>query len=305
VPDSRFTAADRIVVFGDVIDDVVAIPRGPIRTDTDTPSSITVNAGGSGANTAAWLGAIGAPVDFVGRVGAADVERHSALLATAGVRPHLVGDPERPTGTIVIIVDGHRRTMLTERGANAAFDPDAVTDELLSGAALVHFTGHTLFGEHDRSDRAASIRRLIVRALARGVEVSVDPGSAGFLTDYGVPEFLAAVAGTGLLFPSLDEGRLLTGRDNPLEIAAELTSIFPVVALTLGIEGVVLAERGRAPDHLVAPVTEAIDPTGAGDAFCAGFLGAWVRTHDIEVAAAEAAELAAQAVTIVGGRPLS
>jgi len=53
----------RIVVFGDVIDDIVVVPSGPIRPDTDTPSSIRNSPGGSAANAASWLGSAGAQVD--------------------------------------------------------------------------------------------------------------------------------------------------------------------------------------------------------------------------------------------------
>ena len=76
-----------ILVVGDVIDDTVVIPSGPIRPDTDTTSTIRRVAGGSAANTAAWLAALGADVSFVGAVGKADVARHAALLP--GVDAHL------------------------------------------------------------------------------------------------------------------------------------------------------------------------------------------------------------------------
>ncbi|MCC6854982.1 MAG: hypothetical protein IT189_02860, partial [Microbacteriaceae bacterium] len=82
-------AGQRIVCFGDLIDDVVAVPQGPIRDDTDTEASIRILPGGSAANTAAWLGSLGADVDFVGIVGSADVARHEASLP--GVRAHLRG----------------------------------------------------------------------------------------------------------------------------------------------------------------------------------------------------------------------
>src|ERR1700712_1943141 len=84
-------ARSRIICFGDVIDDVVAIPDGPIRDDTDTPSSIRFRPGGSAANTAAWLGSLGAAVDFVGVVGRDDVGRHGAALDRVGAVSHLRG----------------------------------------------------------------------------------------------------------------------------------------------------------------------------------------------------------------------
>lgn len=289
----------RVVVFGDVIDDIIATPTGPIREDTDTPASIKRRAGGSAANMATWLAHAGGTVDFVGRVGVMDLERHSQILRTAGVRPMLAADHVLPTGTIVIIVDGDRRNMLTERGANAALEPDAVSDAILDGASVVHFTGYSLFGRAD----VTGFRKLIKRAKARGVDVSVAAGSSGFLADFGPSRFLDAIAGAAILFPNLDEGRTLTGLDDPREIAERLARSFPVVVLTLGAQGVLVAGRGEEPFLVAATAASTTDPTGAGDAFCAGFLREWIASHDRRAAAEAGSRLAAQAVEIIGGRP--
>ncbi len=289
---------NRVVVFGDVIDDVIVTPRGAIRPDTDTPSSIEIRAGGSAANMATWLASVGTPVDFVGRVGVMDIERHSRILREAGVRPMLAGDHELHTGTIVIIVDGDQRNMLTERGANAALDPDAVHDSILDGASAVHFTGYSLFGR----DSTSGFKRLIKRARALGVQVSVDPGSAGFLEDFGAPKFLDAIGGAQLLFPSLEEGRVLTGLTDPTEIAQNLAKKFPVVVLTQGRGGVIVAGGGEVLD-LEVTQTNPVDPTGAGDAFCAGFLSDWIVSANYRSAAMAGAALASKAVGLIGGRP--
>ena len=74
------TIAGTIVVVGDVIDDIIVRPQGAIRTDTDTPALIERHPGGSSANTAAWLGHIGADVHFFGQVGEADNARHTREL---------------------------------------------------------------------------------------------------------------------------------------------------------------------------------------------------------------------------------
>jgi sugar/nucleoside kinase (ribokinase family) len=289
----------RIVVFGDVIDDIVVVPSGPIRADTDTPSSIRHRAGGSAANVASWLGHTGVGVDFVGRVAASDVLKHSSILRAFGVTPHLEGDEELPTGTIVIIVDGNSRSMLTERGANDRFSADAVTDELLAGAALVHFTGYSIY--HGQNQDA--IARLFAWAAAEGVAVSVDPASAGSILDFGAERFLDLVARATALVPNLEEGRVLTGRDDPFAIAASLAERFPLVALTLGNGGVLIAEPGAQPVLVEAVPAPAVDPTGAGDAFTAGFLAEWARHGDALAAARAGVALAARAVTVVGGRP--
>ena len=289
----------RIVVFGDVFDDIVVVPNGPIRSDTDTASVIRTRAGGSAANTAAWLGTLGAPVDFVGRVAAADLSRHADALASCGVTPHLIADGELPTGTIVVLVDGERRSMLTEKGANALLTADAVSDGLLDAASLIHFTGYSLFG----SGREAAAARLMLRAAERGIGISVDPGSAGFIADLGVERFLAAVDGAALLFPNLEEGRLLSGLEEPHEVAAALAERFAVVALTLDTAGAVVATADGV-QHVASEPATVIDPTGAGDAFAAGFLASWLLSPDPLAAANAGARAGALAVSRTGARPV-
>lgn len=282
----------RIVCFGDIIDDIVVVPNGAIRDDTDTDAVIRNRPGGSPANTAAWLASLGAAVDFVGTVGVGDAARHVAALP--GVTAYLREHATLATGTIVVIVAGQSRTMLTSRGANIALDPADVTDELLANAEVLHLTGHALRGDSG----AAGFVGLVARARSAGVAVSVSPGSAGFIADCGVRGFREAIAGASVLFPSLDEGRLLTGLDDPADVGAALSADFDVVALTLGASGALVNGETVPAVH-----TQIVDPTGAGDAFCAGFLDEWVRSRDPLAAAYAGVAVAAQAVGAIGARP--
>lgn len=249
----------RVVVMGDVIDDVLVRPHGPVRPGTDTAATIVVTAGGSAANTAAWLGRLGIPVDFHGRVGIGDAERHAADLQRHGVRAFLGEDPDLPTGRIVVIIDGEERTFLTMGGANRAFGADQLTDAQLAGAASLHLTGHSLL----TPERLAQGADLIRRARAAGVAVVVDPSSSGFLSDIGPAAFLEAVRGVEALLPNLDEGRVLTGLADPAAIAAALTDAAATAVVTLGPGGAVVATRGAEPVHVPAVSAERVDPTGA------------------------------------------
>ena len=188
--------------------------------------------------------------------------------------------------------------MLTERGANTASDTTLVTDELLAQASALHLTGHALLNDTGSAGFADVIRR----ARAASVAVSISPGSAGFLADYGVEEFLTAVAGASILFPALEEGRLLTGLTDPSASAARLAETFDTVVLTLGSEGVVVAHGGEVT-VVKAVSVDVVDPTGAGDAFCAGFLDEWVRTGNPVGAARSGTLVAALAVNVMGARP--
>ena len=296
---SPTVTGSRALVVGDVIDDIIVVPRGPIRTDTDTAASVTRHPGGSACNTAAWLGWLGAPVDLVGRVGTGDVERHESALRASGVTPHLGDDPSLPTGTIVIVVDGETRTMLTDRGANAALSASAVTDALLDDAAVLHLTGYSLFDAFSLDDLAA----LTERAHARGVLVTFDPGSTGFIADFGLERFRSALAGIDVLLPNLDEGRLLSGEREGQAVADALLELCPAVVITGGASSVLVARRGEPAVEVAVEARRAVDPTGAGDAFTAGLIAALLDGAALDDAARAGARAAGVAVTRAGGRP--
>ncbi len=302
--DPRTAGADagRVLVFGDVIDDIIVIPRAPIRPDTDTIAQIDRRAGGSASNVASWLGALGVEVDFLGHVGAADVTRHVAEFASHGVRAHLVGHDDLPTGTIVVIVDPalHSRTMLTEKGANVVAGPADVTASALEGISHVHFTGYTIFSGAPPADFQA----MIARVHAAGATVSVDPSSVGFLADGGLEMFQSAVHGCDVLLPNLDEGMVLTALTDPAAIVEALTARFPVVAMSLGADGAIVHETGGAPFRVPTLADTPIDTTGAGDAFAAGFLASWLVDGDVRAAAESGSRASARAVSATGARPV-
>lgn len=290
----------RIVVVGDIMNDIVVVPRGAIRSDTDTDARIQPRPGGSAANTAAWAGSLGAAVDFVGTVGSSDAGFHADVLRHSGVEPHFHVEPGMPTGSIVLIVEGQGRTMLTDRGANAALHEDLLSDALIDAAGIVHMSGYTITKDHGRGAPGA----MIAHAKDRDIPVSVDPASTGYLADYGVERFLEEMRRVDLIFPNFAEGALLSGETEPERIGAVLVERFPTVVLKRGAGGAILFRRGQPSVSVPAPrIDNFVDPTGAGDAFAAGFLTRWVRDGDAEAATRDAVGVAARAVMLIGGRP--
>ncbi len=284
----------KILVVGDVIDDILVIPNGEIRLDTDTNSKIQQQPGGSAANFACWIASLGIETHFVGRVGKEDLERHSEILRTNRVIPHLQVDPELQTGRIVVLVQGQQRSFLTDRGANKNLDLTSIPEELFGDA--LYLSGYTVF---DQS--VQDMQQLIKRAKARGL-VACDPGSAGYIADHSVHTFLASIAGVDLLLPSLEEGRILSAESRPEIVAALLGEWFPQVALTLGEDGVQLHSQQGA-EHIAAIAADLVDATGAGDAFAASLIAETLKGKNFSQAAQAAVKFAAKAVTKLGGRP--
>jgi sugar/nucleoside kinase (ribokinase family) len=303
----------RVLVVGDVINDILAVVQGPLRHGADNPAAIRMRAGGSAANQAAWLASLGVDVAFAGRAGAADAGFHRQELARFGVEPHIAADESVPTGSIVVLTgpDGER-TMITSRGANLNLCQADVPAALLDGADLLHLTGYTLFEPGTR----AVARRLIAEAGRRGIPFTVDPGSAAFLAALDPGEFLIWTSTAAVCFPNHDEAVVLAGQQksqqksqpdtspDPETLAAKLTRHYGVVALKLGADGAVIAAESETEPRMVPAIPVSVrDTTGAGDAFCAGFLAAWLAGAGLNAAAASGTRAASRAVSVLGGRP--
>ncbi len=287
-----------VVVIGDLMTDVVAWPSGPIAHASDTPSQITTHPGGGGANVAARLAALGVPAMLVSRAGN-DLAGRVAVedLRAAGVETRVAIDPVRATGTVVVIVEPTgERTMLPDRGANAALSPADLPVDELRAATHLHLSGYTLL---DPGSRAAGLVAL-EHAREAGLSVSVDPASAAPLAAAGA--FLDWVASADVLLPNLEEAVVLTGAREPEAAAWALARGGRDVVITLGAGGALWSDGEQVVRAAAAEAPAPVDSTGAGDAFTAGWLAARLGGAEPAEALAEANALAASTLRRAGAR---
>lgn len=282
-----------LTVVGDVGLDVVGKLAGPVVFGHDTRARVTVTPGGAGGNTAAWLARHDVDVSLIARIGADEAGRTaSAELTAAGIDCRFAVDPVLPTCCVVVLVapDGDR-TMLADRGANAAFCVEDLQLPTVTGRGHLHVSGYVLL---DDGSRPAGLEALRLARQA-GWTTSVDPQAAVHIAAAGAAQFLAWVAGADLLLPNDSELAALGGLD-------------PVLATV----GVVVVTHGRhgaswySPTERIdvpAPESPETDSTGAGDAFNAGLLSSWLTGAD-PVTALQAGVAAGTAATAsIGARP--
>lgn len=298
------TTLTRVVVVGDLMTDTVAHATAPLARGSDTPALVSMHGGGSGANVAAWLAVDGAEVAFVGRRGADIAGRNRDMeLMGYGVDARLVMDPDRPTGTCVVMIT-HKgdHTMLSDPGANSALSPDDLPQDLFTPGSHLHISGYTLLNPGSRNAVLAALDH----AQRSGMTISVDGASSAPLSRLGAEPFLQLTNGATLLFVNPDQGKVLTGRDDPGQAARVLNAWYPQVVMKLGADGAMMYAGGRPEPVRVgaAPVESIVDSTGAGDAFIAGFLPPWLDKKPAGEALASGCRLAASALTLVGARPL-
>ena len=264
-----------VVVLGDLMVDVVARMAGPLAVGSDTPASVTSRPGGAGANVAAWLAVCGVPVTLIARAGDDDAARSAVeKLRGHGVDVSAVArDPDHATGTCVVLVaPGGERTMLPDAGANAALDADDLPAAGFAAGAHLHVAGYALLRPGSRDAASEALRQ----ARAAGMTISVDPSSAAPLEALGAGRFLALAGHPDLLLPNAAEAAVLTGEPDAPAAGRALTTAAREVVVTLGAGGALWTD-GRVTIEAPATATGAVtDTTGAGDAFAAGFIAAWL-----------------------------
>ena len=274
----------RVVVLGDVIEDIIVISDSARQLNTDNPSEISSKPGGSGADFAVWLASLGVEVELVARVGASDRARLTNYFETKFVIAKLEPDEKIHTGKIVVLVEGNNRTFFTDRGANEGLTAKSAD---LSKTDVLYLSGYAVM-----SMGIQRTQELIEKAGSVGVLVAVDPGSKSFISQFGAAEFLEAISGSDFIFPNADEYELLSKQAN-------LKELFPEVIVTSGEDGAEVLGIAKSPAFEV----EVVDSTGAGDTFAAKYLAQRLAGLEVEDALRDANAFAAQAVTKPGGQP--
>jgi sugar/nucleoside kinase (ribokinase family) len=243
-----------ICTLGDLLLDVVVRLDGPIAEDTDTYGRTRVGAGGQAANVAAWVVELGGRARFLGRRARDPAGRILAEdLRGRGVE---VAGPEVETGTgtvVSIATPNGARTMLSDRGVSTGFAPGELEPAWLEGCEWLHVAGYSLV--------VAPLRETALAAAAKAPRVSVDLSSTAAIEEVGVEVFRETLA---TLAP-----RLVFANEAEAELVGDLDA--ETVVVKRGARGCVVVDAdGRR--ELPAVAADAVDTTGAGDAFAAGFL---------------------------------
>ncbi len=276
------TKPPRLVALGDLLLDVVITPERPIERGTDVPGRLTFRRGGSAANTAAAFARAGGEAVLITSLGDdAWAGRLLASLRADGVRVHAVRHPG-PSGRLAALIDDRgERSFVTERGAADGLRPSDLRASWLRAADVLHVPAYSLFSEPigEAALDAAG------RAREAGCPVSTDLSSEGPLLAYGVRRSKARLArlAPDILFANRAEAAAFL-RETGRRAWPRLLGQARLVVVKDGVWGCrVLWDEGAAVRQLDVAATRvgrAVDSTGAGDAFAAGFLCSLLSSGD-------------------------
>jgi ribokinase len=231
------------------------------------------SAGGSAANTIVGLARLELETGFIGKV-ATDHEGDFLLDAfrKEGVDVNGIAVSEKGrSGAVMGFIDPQGdRALYVDPGVNDQLDFSDIDVDYLSGSKFLHltsFVGETPF----------KAQKQLIEQLSN-TKISFDPGA--IYARKGLDELTPIIKKSYVMFPNGIELRLLTGQDYR-EGARTLTELGAgIVAVKLGKRGCYVTD-GKENHMIESYKVNVVDTTGAGDAFCAGFLYGLTKGKDL------------------------
>ncbi|KRD24415.1 MULTISPECIES: ribokinase [unclassified Streptomyces] len=285
---------DLLVVGSANADLVIGVERRPAAGETVLGSDLAVHPGGKGANQAVAAARLGARTALLARVGD---DAHGRLLLdsqrAAGVDTAGVLAGGAPTGVALITVDpSGDNSIVVSPGANGHLTPADVR----AAAGLVH------------ASRVVSAQLEIPLETVVEVVRNLAPGSR-FVLNPSPPRPLPAevLAACDPLIVNEHEAKVILGEElpggKPEDWARTLLARGPKsVVVTLGAEGALVASSDQDVTRVPSVRVDAVDTTGAGDAFTAALAWRLGTGSSLAEAAAYAARVGAAAVTRPGAQ---
>lgn len=304
-------ARGTVAVIGSInVDLLLMVDRLPAAGETVLGTGGTLSPGGKGANQAVAAARQGASVLMVGAVGSdANAAEATRLLHKSGVSLDLVATAGGPTGLAVVSVDRNaENSIVVIPGANQHVDASAVSVALprLRSCDVVVLQGELPLATTDfalRELRGTGV--LVVLNLAPVIPL---PAESIRSVDVLIVNEHEAVEALRLLSKEtkIQAGHEMDDDDDAVRIGVALadslvSSGIPSAIVTLGVRGAVVG-RSEGPVHVPPVAVDAVDTTGAGDAFVGAVAAGLAEGLTLHAAAELAVAVAAQSVISYGAQ---
>ena len=253
-----------------------------------------ITTGGSAANTIHSLAALGSTCGYIGKIGKDELgatfqqEFEQKQIATFLI------SSEIDTGRVMSLVSpDSERTMATYLGAAADLKPEELSAEMFRGFSFFYIEGY-LVQDHKLIETAVDLAR------KEDLKVAID------LSSFNVVEqnlsFLKKLIAekTDIVFANEEEARAFTGKE-PEEALSEIASVCELAVVKTGKKGS-LIQRGNEKAKVGIIEAIAIDTTGAGDNYAAGFLYGLTKGLSLEKCGQIAALVSGNVVEVMGAK---
>tara|TARA_Y100000310_G_scaffold308410_1_gene351481 strand:+ start:1528 stop:2505 length:978 start_codon:yes stop_codon:yes gene_type:complete len=254
-------------------------------------------AGGSSANTLAGVAKLGGSAVFSGKVGDDEYGRlYEQHMKKDGVKTNLAKSEMKTGYAITLITPDTQRTFVDHLGAVLHLKKEDLNEEDIKSSRILHVEGYQL---EDSSLREVCIYAMSI-AKENGVKVSIDLNDSALIRR-NLEEFRRIVKDyANIVFANEDEAKAFTGLE-PEEALHKIAEVAEIAVVKLGMDGSIVKRNGQVY-RIEAFKANAVDTTGAGDIFAAGFLYGLCREYDMEKCGRIGSYFGARVVEKVGAR---
>jgi sugar/nucleoside kinase (ribokinase family) len=286
-------------VEDEFLDRIGAVPGSMTLVDLERAREIyammgpaTEMSGGSVANTVAGFANLGGRAAYIGRVKAdqlGGIFNHDMRSLGVDIRLQPGRDGVPTARSYVLITADGQRTMQTYLGACTALGTRHITEETMGAPRAVLLEGYVW----DLPEGPQLARKAMDIAGSNGTAVALSL-SDSFCVERHLESFKAAVEdGVDIVVADEDEINALMGTDSFDDTVEAVAAAGKLFVMTRSARGSVVVQGNTKVVQPAMQIDEVVDTTGAGDAYCAGFLHAWVNGKSLQ----ECAELG----TLCGG----
>jgi sugar/nucleoside kinase (ribokinase family) len=271
-----------VICLGILVSDVVAktVNQIPEKGKLLPIEQISLHTGGCAVNTAIDLAKIGFKSAIIGKVGKDGFGEHlknQLDLHKVNIDGLVMKEGINTSASVVLSSHDGERTFLHCFGANADFIYNDVNFDIIKNSRILYIAGTNLMPKFD----GIPCSQVLKQAKELGIYTAMDTAwdASGRWMEIVEP----SLHHLDLFMPSYDEAKMITGKDDPEAIADTLLSKGVKLAVVkLGIDGCYI-KNYDGEKHLIPTYShiKAIDTTGAGDAFSAGFLAGLIMKWDL------------------------
>lgn len=262
----------RVLCVGEMLVDIIARPVEKVSFQNDTLQikDIQITSGGDANNNAINFAKLGCDVTYIGRIGFDQMGDYVKKIAEEAHvdMAHAVRSTSAPQAKSLVMVNpAGERTFLQCPGASAEFCFEDCDLSLLEQTDILQIGGAFHLPKFDGNGTA----RLLQAAKRQGVITSMDVTTDRTNRWKGILD--PAYSFLDYFLPSIEQAAMIAGTDSPEEIAAYFISRgVKNVAVKLGSRGSYFQNEHTAFYAGTYKDLTVVETTGAGDAFCAGFL---------------------------------
>lgn len=249
--------------------------------------------GGSCSNTIKGLASLGQKTAYCTHLGNDPFSQYYLnVIRSLDITPYFTSSDKPIQRVISLITPDSQRSMFCYLGATEDFSCDHVNLESLRKTRLVYTEGYVLYNDN-------LIQMVIKTAKENGALVAFDLSSPRVIKTFEKEILELLSNGIDILFANEEEALLLTGL-SPKESCEALAKLCPLVIVKVGKDGCWVSSKEKTFYCAGYPAI-AIDTTGAGDLFAAGFLHAYLEGYSLPTCGDFGNRVGSQAVRVIGG----